>query len=88
MLSFKYFETKKIGINQLLDLAEKAKGIANKDMLEVIYHNLPKVSKMYEATLGLLFPSISELQKDISVRHDIVHRNGKTQEGNEIIGVA
>ncbi|MEA5499471.1 hypothetical protein VB834_11250 [Limnoraphis robusta Tam1] len=83
--SFKDFESQKFAMNELLDFAEQAEDIAKKNMLEVLYHNLPKVSNMYKATLGVVFPSIAELQKDILVRHDIVHRNGKTKEGKEII---
>ncbi len=66
-------------------IANKAEEIAKKAMLEVLYHNLPKVSKMYEATIDIVFPNFSEIQKAISIRHDLVHRNGKTKEGKEII---
>ena len=83
--SFKDFKEQKLGMNELLDVANKAEEIAKKAMLEVLYHNLPKVSKMYEATLDIVFPNFSEIQKAVSIRHDLVHRNGKTKEGKEII---
>ncbi len=83
--SFKDFKEQKLGMNELLDVANKADEIAKKAMLEVLYHNLPKVSKMYEATLKIVFPNFSEIQKAVSIRHDLVHRNGKTKEGKEII---
>lgn len=83
--SFKDFKEQKLGMNELLDVASKAEEIAKKAMLEVLYHNLPKVSKMYEATLNIVFPNFSEIQKAVSIRHDLVHRNGKTKEGKEII---
>lgn len=83
--SFKDFKEQKLGVNELLEFAGKAEEIAKKAMLEVIYHNLPKVSKMYEGTLNITFPSFSEIQRAVSVRHDLVHRNGKTKEGREII---
>ncbi|MGB3265961.1 MAG: hypothetical protein WBA89_18615 [Microcoleus sp.] len=81
--SFKDFKEQKLGMNELLDSASKAEEIAKKAMLEVIYHNLPKVSKMYEATLNIVFPKFSEIQKAVSTRHDLVHRNGKTKDGIE-----
>ncbi|MEG5066598.1 hypothetical protein QUB33_23565 [Microcoleus sp. B3-A4] len=81
--SFKDFREQKVGMNELLDSASKAEEIAKKAMLEVIYHNLPKVSKMYEATLNIEFPKFSEIQKAVSIRHDLVHRNGKTKDGVE-----
>lgn len=83
--SFKDFREQKLSMNELLDVASKAEEIAKKAMLEVLYHNLPKVSKMYEATLNIVFPNFSAIQKAVSIRHDLVHRNGKTKEGKEII---
>lgn len=53
-------------------------------MLEVIYHNLAKVKIMYESTLAISFAEFSKVQNDVGIRHDLVHRNGKTKEGEEI----
>ena len=82
--SFKDFREQKVSMNELPDLASKQEEIAKKAMLEVIYHNLPKVSKMYEGTLNIVFPKISQIQKCVSIRHDLVHMNGKTKEGRDI----
>ncbi len=79
--SFKDFENKKFGMNELFKKVDQAEKIAKKAMLEVIYHNLPKVKNMYKATLDISFPDISKVQNDIVNRHDLVHRNGKTKEG-------
>ena len=81
--SFKDFREQKLGMNEIFDLASKREEIAKKAMLEVIYHNLPKVSKMYEGTLDIEFPKFSEIQKSVSIRHDLVHRNGKNKDGRE-----
>ena len=83
--SFKDFDNQKFGMNELFKKVDQAEEIAKKAMLEVIYHNLPKVKSMYKATLDISFPDISKVQKDIVNRHDLVHRNGKTKEGEEII---
>lgn len=83
--SFKDFKDQKLAMNELLDFASKAKDIAKKAMLEVIYHNLPKVGRMYEATLNIVFPGFSEIYKGVLIRHDLVHRNGKSKEGKEVI---
>jgi nucleoside phosphorylase len=82
--SFKDFNDKKFGLNEIFDYFDKAEEIAKKAMLEVIFHNLPKVGKMYSSTFDIVFPDFSELQRDIATRHDLVHRNGKTKEGKEI----
>lgn len=83
--SFKDFKERKLGLNELLDFASQAEAIAKKAMLEVIYHNLPKVSKMYEAILDVMLPNFAEIQKAVLIRHDLIYRNGKTKEGREII---
>jgi hypothetical protein len=39
---------------------------------------------MFLDTLGIMFPSdVKELHRAIIVRHDCVHRNGKTKDGEE-----
>lgn len=81
--SFKDFKQQKIGMNELLDFASKSEEIAKKAMLEVLYHNLDKVSQMYEKILNIEFPEFSKIQKAVSIRHDLVHRNGKTKDGIE-----
>jgi hypothetical protein len=42
---------------------------------------------MYRATFLIDFPDISNLSKAVVKRHDLVHRNGKTKEG-DIINVS
>ncbi len=71
-------------MDELFNYFNQAEEIAKKAMLEVIYHNLRKVSDMYKSTFDIAFPSFSEIQEDIVTRHDLVHRNGKTKEGKEI----
>ncbi|MEB3181372.1 MAG: HEPN domain-containing protein [Nostocaceae cyanobacterium] len=82
--SFKDFKDKKLGMDELFSYVDKAEEIAKKAMLEVIYHNLPKVSGMYKSTFDIAFPDFSAIQRYIITRHDLVHRNGKTKEGKEI----
>ena len=82
--SFKDFKEQKLGMNELLERADQAEEIAKKAMLGVIYHNLAKVKKMYESTLSISFPDFSAVQSDVGIRHDLVHRNGKTKKGKEI----
>jgi hypothetical protein len=83
--SFKDFKEQKLQLNELFNYVERAEGIAKKALLEVSYHNLPRVSKMYETALDIKFPDFSKVQKDIVTRHDLVHRNGKNKVGEEII---
>jgi hypothetical protein len=50
-------------------------------LTEVLYHNLPKVKKLYSNTLNIDILNSEEdmeyLCKAVDIRHDIVHRNGR-----------
>ena len=78
------FGGRKLELNQLFDYVKKAEDIAKSEMLEVMYHNLPKVSQIYKAVVGVEFPNYSTIAKAVSTRHDLVHRNGKTKDGEEV----
>ncbi|WP_101756625.1 HEPN domain-containing protein [Oceanicoccus sp. KOV_DT_Chl] len=61
------------------------RNIAIKELSKILYHNIPKVKRMLEIILGQRVDiDISKLSKITNIRHDIVHRNGKTTEGNPI----
>lgn len=82
--SFPNFSNKKLALNQIYEQFEKLNLIARKEMLDVIYHNLDKIENMYKATFKIEFPNIQELSKAVALRHDLVHRNGKTKDGDEV----
>jgi hypothetical protein len=82
--TFKDFKDRKIGLKDIFDYHQKIKDIAKKEMYDVIYHNLPKVSGMYKDTLGVTFPEMGDIVKAVFTRHDLVHRNGKTKDGQEV----
>lgn len=82
--NFKGFGKQNISISAVYDFLDKAEAVAKKTMLDVIYHHLPKVSNMYRDCLGVNFPNFGEIYKAVLTRHDLVHRNGKTKEGEEV----
>lgn len=62
-----------------------AKGLAVMELSNILFHNIPKVKRIFETILGTRINiDISELNKITTVRHDIVHRNGKTKGGEPI----
>lgn len=73
---------------KLADLAETnldVKSLVLKYVSDVLYHNIPNVVEMYEQVLGTkLGIDISKVVTITKLRHDIVHRNGKTIDGNTI----
>ena len=84
IVTFPDFSKRKFPLNEIYTHYENLKITARKEMLKVIYHNLDVVQNMYTATFGITFPDIAELSKLIATRHDLVHRNGKTKEGEEV----
>lgn len=61
-----------------------AKMVANY-LRDLLYHNLKKIMEIWKVTLGhSIFPDkdlTSRMFKAAEIRHDCVHRNGKTKEG-------
>lgn len=48
---------------------------------DLIYHNLPKIKQLYYDCVGIDIGDISNLMIAVTTRHDIVHRNGASKEG-------
>lgn len=79
------FRKQKISLSELYaahtSIRERAKSV----MVGTIYHKLPVVKEMYESTFNINFPDISAMQRYITRRHDLVHRNGKTTDGKVLL---
>jgi len=82
--TFHDFKDRKVELKQIFSEYDKIRETGKIAMLEVIYHNLPKVSGMYEATFGIQFPEYKDIYQCVLVRHDLVHRNGKTKDGKAV----
>ncbi len=51
----------------------------------ISFHNLAKVIPMYKNILNIEFPQdLGDTFRAILIRHDIVHRNGKTKDNEEV----
>ena len=78
------FKSQKFELSDLFKKQKEIRGIAKRVILDTIFHNLSTVSQMYKSTFRIEFPDIAKLSKLVSIRHDLVHRNGKTKDGNEL----
>lgn len=76
---------RKFSLNEIYDQMENLTNIVKQELIDIIYHDLPKVKNLYQDTLKIEFPSIKDLMAIIKTRHDMVHRNGKNKEGIRII---
>jgi hypothetical protein len=80
------FGDMKISLNEIYSKYDNIKEIAKNYLSNLIYHNLSKISKIYEQVFGKQFPkNIGFIYKMIEIRHDIVHRNGKKKNGSKIL---
>lgn len=79
------FKKQKFEISEIFDKFDEIENIAQKVMLDTIYHNLTTVSNMYKDTFNIEFPKFSEIYKAVLIRHDLVHRNGFTKEGQQVL---
>jgi hypothetical protein len=83
--TFKEFE-KSIKLRELFEIDDKIelKMICNRYMSKVIYYRLPEVRKMYKNTLNVNLGDIRTLLNAVSIRHELVHRNGKKKDGDDV----
>lgn len=80
------FRAEKISLADVYKAAEQAERRAKTYLADVVWHHLERVKPMYRDTLGVEFPeNLGALFRAILTRHDIVHRNGKTKDGQEIV---
>jgi len=79
----------------LADIVKDPNAIKDKvseHLSELMYHNLAKIGILYKGILEIEFNFGNEENKKklfqaIKTRHDCVHRNGKTKEGDQVSGI-
>lgn len=79
------FQEEKISVADIYKTVEIIEKKARSYLIELTWHRLDRVKPMYEKTLNIKFPhDLGEIFRAILMRHDIVHRNGKTKDGKEL----
>ncbi|MEZ8088283.1 MULTISPECIES: hypothetical protein [unclassified Vibrio] len=80
---FKIF--KNVKLSELIKTDLNINSLVNMYLSDVLFHNIPNVIEMYEQVLGVhLDINISKIVKITKLRHDIVHRNGRSIDGSAI----
>jgi hypothetical protein len=78
------FKAEKISTSELFKALEQIEQRVRTYLMDVVWHHLTRIKPMFRDALGVEFPTdMSGLFKAVLVRHDIVHRNGRTKEGQE-----
>lgn len=72
-------------LSEIFSRHESIKDEVKEYLLSQLWHNLAKVKPMYESTLNVSFPpNLGSIYKAIQIRHDIVHRNGRDKNGEQV----
>lgn len=80
------FQSEKIALAGVFKAIEQVEQRAKSYLVDVVWHHLYKVELMYRDTLEVEFPQdMGSLYRAVLIRHDIVHRNGKSKGGQEIL---
>ena len=79
------FLKKTFSLSEIFSRHENIKDEVKEYLLSQLWHNIAKIKPMYETTLGVYFQSnLGPIFQAINKRHDLVHRNGKDKEGDQI----
>jgi hypothetical protein len=79
------FNEKNYKLSDIYTWLDDTRKAVTEYLLDIIYHNIWKVKAMYKCVLDIDFPDdLETIQKAITIRHDIVHRNGKSKKGTSI----
>lgn len=79
--SYPEFRNVKFDLRNIYVELLKIKETVKRTIGDIIYHNYPKVREMYRTTFKIDFPSLKPLMPSLPIRHDLVHRNGKSKDG-------
>jgi hypothetical protein len=79
--SYPDFSRQKIEMKNIFTEYDNIHQTIKNVLLDIIYHDLRKVREMYRSTFDITFPDITDPIKCVLIRHDIVHRNGKSKNG-------
>lgn len=80
--TFPGLKEQRVPLSAATAVARNLEKLVMNELSKVMWHRLDKVGKMYNDTLNIPFPDdLKLLEKSIKDRHDIVHRNGKSEDG-------
>lgn len=78
------FREKKVSVSEIFSCMDSLKDEVEKYLQSLVWHRLDVIAPLLSASLEMEVPEIGPLMKRILVRHDIVHRGGRTKEGNVV----
>lgn len=79
----KFQSSKKEPLSEVFKLLDRLDQTIEEELFKLSFHHIPTVTKLYQECLHIEFPADMKEQigKAVSLRHDIVHRNGRNTQG-------
>lgn len=81
----KEFQKRKFLLSDILDRMDKLEDEVRTYLQDLIWHRLDKVAPLMTSSLEIAIPPYKKLMKHIVTRHDIIHRSGKTKDGQNVV---
>ena len=75
------YKKEKFELREVFSRFDSIREHVHRTLRDIIYHDLPKVAGIYGEACGIELTDFGNLMQSIFIRHDIVHRNGKTKDG-------
>lgn len=80
------FAKKTFNLSEVFLKHEGIKDEVKEYLISQLWHNIKKIKPMYKTTLDVSFPAdLGKIFKAINIRHDLVHRNGKNKDGEQVV---
>jgi len=80
-----HFRRQKIPLSTIFKESDGIDKRGRAYLTRVLWHRLSEVARLYRNSLGVQLPQdMKELLAAVQIRHDFVHRNGRTPDGQEI----
>ncbi|WP_155986347.1 hypothetical protein [Thioalkalivibrio sp. ALE9] len=78
------FRDRKLTVSQIFERMDRLQEDVEEYLQNQVWHRLDKVVPLMSVALSIETPPIDSLMKHIVVRHDIVHRGGRTKDGQVV----
>lgn len=78
------FQAKTLQLSTIFERIEGLKAEVELYLQELVWHRLDKIKPLIASGLKINVPDICDLMKEVLVRHNIVHRGGRTKDGKPI----
>ena len=80
----KDFKLRTITLNNIFDRFDTLDDEVKRYLKDLVWHRLDKIKGIMQSGLDIAIPDIGDLMKEVIIRHDIVHRAGRTHAGDVV----